>query len=127
MPDAQEDSQSRMRTMASKLLDRVVSQTIERPMLVVSVAAGVGYVVGRGLPRWPLFGLLGVGGVAGYGLMALRARRASAQLDETKDADAGASDAGAGAEEKPGGAAAKRDGRGGRRGSRKRSDAPTVS
>lgn len=85
------DQPARIRGMFRNALDRVAAQTSERPFVALAAAGAIGYVVGGGLPRWRLLGLLGVGGLVGWGITAVRARMTSgegASDEESPDVDA---------------------------------------
>ena len=72
---------------------RVVAAARERPLVALAAATGIGYVLGRGLPRLGLVAVLGVGGAVGYAVMALRKRFDGDDEDEGDvDEDDGTAD-----------------------------------
>jgi hypothetical protein len=94
---AQEDGeQSRMPEMFRTALDRIVEQTTERPLVVMAAAGGVGYVLGRGLPRLRgMLWLAGIGGLVGYGITAMRRRMGAGASDAEEQQDESATDSAA--------------------------------
>jgi hypothetical protein len=77
-------------------LDRVRDQAAAHPLAAMGIAAGVGYVLGGGLPRFgAMFGLAAVGGVVGFGLPALLRGRGGEtpfpEQDDESSPDAGES------------------------------------
>ncbi len=84
-----EDEQTQLPVRLRSALARVEAQTRERPLAALAVAAGLGVVLGRGLPRiGALVGLVGVGGLVGFAAIALRNRFAGpAEGDDTTDDD----------------------------------------
>jgi hypothetical protein len=78
------------------LLERVQDHARQRPLVALAAASGLGFVLGRGLPRiGGLVALLGVGGAVGFAMTALRRRmdgdfEDSAPEDESSEPEAAA-------------------------------------
>lgn len=80
--DAQDETEDeagepQLSVVARNVLARVEDEARERPLVTVAAAAGIGYVLGRGMPRLGLLAVLGVGGAVGFAAMALRKRLAA--------------------------------------------------
>jgi hypothetical protein len=61
------------------MLESVERRITDHPLAAVGITAGVAFVLARGLPRFGLLGLLGVGGLVGLGV--LKRRRAARDSD----------------------------------------------
>jgi len=73
--DAANGEEPRLPATVRTLLERVQDQARERPLVILAAASGVGFVLGRGLPRFGAMTLLlGTGGLIGYAITVLRKR-----------------------------------------------------
>ena len=79
--------QARLASTFRNLLDRVKNETRERPLVALAAASGLGFALGRGLPRFrAVAALFGVGGLVGYAVTVLRERSKAA--DDSSETDA---------------------------------------
>lgn len=76
------------RRMIGRALDRVRDQARAHPGAALGIGAGIGYVLGGGVPKfWVMLAMAATGGLFGYALPALRARAGAAEPDLGDDTD----------------------------------------
>ena len=84
--DAANGEEPRLPATVRTLLERVQDQARERPLVILAAASGVGFVLGRGLPRFgPMAMLLGTGGLIGYAVTVLRKAEVESEPADTSD------------------------------------------
>lgn len=105
--DGQGGGTSQLRGLVRRAMRGVERRAREKPMVALAAASGLGYVLGRGLPRIGMLALLGGGGMlATLGIPALRRRMmgmmeghdddsASSEDDPRESLDVGGSTSGA--------------------------------
>jgi hypothetical protein len=85
--DADTGDEPQLPVMVRSVLARVEDEARERPLVALAAATGIGFVLGRGLPRLGLVAVLGVGGAVGFAVMALRRRIAGDDEGDAESSD----------------------------------------
>lgn len=85
--DTEASDEPQVPVLVRNVLARVEDEARERPLVTIAAATGIGYVIGRGLPRAGLLALLGIGGLVGFAAMTLRRRLVDGDDDESTSDD----------------------------------------